>query len=27
MGVATWMFPRPARDDASYRPALAEAVY
>jgi cbb3-type cytochrome oxidase subunit 1 len=27
IGVATWMFPRPARDDARYRPALAEAVY
>src|SRR5690349_15762031 len=27
MGVATWMFPRPARDDPRYRPALAEAVY
>jgi cbb3-type cytochrome oxidase subunit 1 len=27
MGVATWMFPRPARDDTSYRPGLAEAVY
>jgi len=27
MGVATWMFPRPARDDVNYRPALAEAVY
>ncbi len=27
MGVATWMFPRPARDDAGYRPELAEAVY
>jgi cbb3-type cytochrome oxidase subunit 1 len=27
MGVATWMFPRPARDDAGYRPRLAEAVY
>src|SRR5215467_577985 len=27
MGVATWMFPRPARDHASYRPALAETVY
>jgi cbb3-type cytochrome oxidase subunit 1 len=27
MGVATWMFPRPARDDARYRPELAEAVY
>ncbi|HTY80812.1 MAG TPA: hypothetical protein VMI34_23510 [Candidatus Bathyarchaeia archaeon] len=27
MGVATWMFPRPARDDAGYRPGLAETVY
>ncbi len=27
MGVATWMFPRPARDHAYYRPALAEIVY
>ena len=27
MGVATWMFPRPARDDTRYRPGLAEAVY
>src|SRR5437867_258683 len=27
MGVATWMFPSPARDDARYRPGLAEAVY
>ena len=27
MGVATWMFPRPGRDDARYRPAVAEAVY
>ena len=27
MGVATWMFPRPARDDQRYRPELAEAVY
>jgi hypothetical protein len=27
MGVATWMFPRPARDRAFYRPALAEIVY
>src|SRR5262245_61312066 len=27
MGVATWMFPRPARDDARYRPELAETVY
>ena len=27
MGVATWMFPRAARDDTRYRPGLAEAVY
>ena len=27
MGVATWMFPRPARDDARYRPELAAATY
>ena len=27
MGVATWMFPRPARDDTRYRPELAEGVY
>jgi|SRR5215470_5259283 len=27
MGVATWMFPRPGRDDVGYRPGLAEAVY
>lgn len=27
MGVATWMFPRPAKDDARYQPELAEAVY
>lgn len=27
MGVATWMFPRPAREDVRYRPELAEAVY
>jgi len=27
MGVATWMFPRAARDDVRYRPGLAEAVY
>ena len=27
MGVATWMFPRPARDDPRYRPEMAEAVY
>ena len=26
-GVATWMFPRPGRDDTRYRPELAEAVY
>lgn len=26
-GVATWMFPRPGRDDPRYRPWLAEAVY
>ena len=26
-GVATWMFPRPARDDARYRPGLAWLVY
>ena len=27
MGVATWMFPRPGRDETRYRPGLAEAVY
>ena len=27
MGVATWMFPRPARDDPRYRPELAAATY
>ena len=27
MGVATWMFPRPAKDDPRYRPELAEVVY
>jgi len=27
MGVATWMFPRAARDDTRYRPELAETVY
>jgi cbb3-type cytochrome oxidase subunit 1 len=27
MGVATWMFPRPPRDDTRYRPELATAVY
>lgn len=26
-GVATWMFPRPAREDARYRPSLAWVVY
>ncbi len=26
-GVATWMFPRPARDDARYRPWVAWLVY
>jgi heme/copper-type cytochrome/quinol oxidase subunit 1 len=27
LGVAQWMFPRPAKDDTRYRPALAEAAY
>jgi cbb3-type cytochrome oxidase subunit 1 len=27
MGVATWMFPRPAQASTHYRPGLAEAVY
>jgi heme/copper-type cytochrome/quinol oxidase subunit 1 len=27
LGVALWMFPRPARGDTSYRPQLAEAAY
>jgi cbb3-type cytochrome oxidase subunit 1 len=27
LGVALWMFPRPARGDARYRPAMAEASY
>lgn len=27
MGVATWMFPRPGKEETRYRPALAEAVY
>ena len=27
MGVATWMFPRAARDSGGYRPGLAEVVY
>lgn len=26
-GVATWMFPRPGKDDGRYRPWLAEVVY
>ena len=27
MGVALWLFPRPAKDDQQYRPAFAEAAY
>lgn len=27
LGVAIWLFPRPARDDARYRPWLAEAAW
>lgn len=27
MGVATWMFPRAARDSRRYHPGLAETVY
>ncbi len=27
MGVALWMFPRPARDDQHFDPRLAEAAY
>ncbi len=27
LGVAAWLFPRPAQDDTSYRPALVEACY
>jgi heme/copper-type cytochrome/quinol oxidase subunit 1 len=27
LGVALWMFPRPARDDTRYRPELASASY
>ena len=27
MGVATWMFPRPAKGDLRYRPELAEVAY
>jgi hypothetical protein len=26
-GVATWMFPRPGRQDSRYRPAMSEVVY
>jgi heme/copper-type cytochrome/quinol oxidase subunit 1 len=26
-GIATWMFPRPGREDVSYRPRLAWVVY
>jgi heme/copper-type cytochrome/quinol oxidase subunit 1 len=26
-GIATWMFPRPGRDDARYQPRLAWVVY
>jgi uncharacterized integral membrane protein len=26
-GVATWMFPRPSREDTRYRPGLASLVY
>lgn len=27
IGVATWMFPRPAKEATRYRPELAEAIY
>lgn len=27
LGVALWMFPRPARDDVRYSPRMAEAAY
>jgi heme/copper-type cytochrome/quinol oxidase subunit 1 len=27
LGVAQWMFPRPAKDDPRYRPHVAEAAY
>lgn len=27
LGVALWLFPRPERTDARYRPALVEAAY
>jgi len=26
-GVATWMFPRPGKDDPAYRPWLADVIY
>lgn len=27
LGVALWLFPRPAKDDTRYRPGLARAAY
>ena len=27
LGVALWIFPRPAKDDNRYKPAVAQAVY
>jgi len=27
LGVALWLFPRPAKDDSRYRPRLVEAAY
>lgn len=27
LGVALWLFPRPARDDTRYEPRIAEAAY
>jgi hypothetical protein len=27
MGVTTWMFPRPAKEDARYRPELVAVIY
>jgi cbb3-type cytochrome oxidase subunit 1 len=27
MGVATWMFPRPAKEDERYRPGLVAVIY
>jgi heme/copper-type cytochrome/quinol oxidase subunit 1 len=27
LGVALWLFPRPAKEDARYQPRLAEAAY